>query len=181
MTTSFLLDVMGGLSTTASSGSPTCSSNDSEKTLLQIWNFIRRDNHEIMRMNEKEFGPSLGLKAGELVEVKSKEEILATLDSEGCLEGLPFMPEMFRYCGSRLQVYKRAHKGFDTVFSYRSRGMTNAVHLETRCTGEAHGGCQADCLIYWKEAWLKRSSAGSHNGNGSSPARARSQQTEVTP
>jgi len=33
----------------------------------------------------------------------------------------------------------------------------NAVHLEgARCDGEDHGGCQAGCLIFWKEAWLTR-------------------------
>jgi hypothetical protein len=37
------------------------------------------------------------------------------------------------------------------------RKMANAVHLEgLRCDGAAHGGCQAGCLIFWKEAWLKR-------------------------
>ena len=36
--------------------------------------------------------------------------------------------------------------------------MANAVHLEgLRCDGEAYGGCQAGCLMFWKEAWLKRS------------------------
>ena len=95
------------------------------------------------------------LKAGQLVEVRSKEEILATLDSNGCLDGLPFMPEMFKYCGQRLPVYKRAHKTCDTVFPIRARKMTSAVHLETRCDGSAHGGCQAACLLFWKEAWLK--------------------------
>ena len=35
--------------------------------------------------------------------------------------------------------------------------MTNSVHLEgLRCDGGGHGGCQASCLIFWKEAWLKR-------------------------
>ena len=35
--------------------------------------------------------------------------------------------------------------------------MTQAVHLEgIRCDGSAHGGCQAGCLIFWKEAWLRR-------------------------
>jgi hypothetical protein len=34
--------------------------------------------------------------------------------------------------------------------------MVNAVHFTgVRCDGQAHGGCQAGCLIYWKEAWLK--------------------------
>src|SRR5262245_3067619 len=96
------------------------------------------------------------LRAGEWVEVRSKEEILCTLDRKGQLDGLPFMPNMFTYCGKHLRVYKRAHKTCDTVFPVRGRRMRNTVHLETRCDGEPYGGCQATCLIFWKEAWLKR-------------------------
>lgn len=99
------------------------------------------------------------LSAGDWVEVRSKEEILATLDANGRLEGLPFMPQMLKWCGQRFQVYKRAHKTCDTVTGYNTgewlgRRLPNAVHLEHRCDGEAYGGCQAACLIFWKEAWL---------------------------
>lgn len=66
------------------------------------------------------------------------------------------MPEMFQYCGKRFRVYKRAHKTCDTVSgSFLGRRLSNAVHLELRCDGQAHGGCQAGCLIFWKQAWLK--------------------------
>jgi len=99
-------------------------------------------------------GPKL--KAGEWVEVRSREEILGTLDASSQFEGMPFMPEMFAFCGRRFQVYKSAHKTCDTVFPVRGRRVHRAVHLETRCDGAAHGGCQAGCLIFWKEAWLKR-------------------------
>ena len=35
--------------------------------------------------------------------------------------------------------------------------MHDAVYLEgLRCDGSGHGGCQAGCRIYWKEAWLRR-------------------------
>jgi hypothetical protein len=95
------------------------------------------------------------LSVGDWVEVRSKEEILGTLDCNGQLDGMPFMPEMFAYCGQRFQVYKRAHKTCDTVFPVRGRRVNRAVHLDTRCDGSAHGGCQAGCLIFWKEAWLK--------------------------
>jgi len=98
---------------------------------------------------------ALNLKAGDWVEVRNREEILVTLDEKGCLDNLPFMPEMFAFCGKRFQVYKRAHKTCDTVFPVRERRLNAAVHLETRCDGQAHGGCQAGCLIFWKEAWLK--------------------------
>jgi hypothetical protein len=95
------------------------------------------------------------LKVGDWVEVRSREEILLTLDENGCLDNLPFMPEMFAFCGKRFQVYKRAHKTCDTVFPVRGRRVERTVHLETRCDGQAHGGCQAGCLIFWKEDWLR--------------------------
>lgn len=47
------------------------------------------------------------LKAGDWVEVRNKEEILATLDKRGRLEEMPFMPQMFKYCGPQFQVYKK--------------------------------------------------------------------------
>jgi hypothetical protein len=94
-------------------------------------------------------------KLGDWVEVRSKEEILRTLDSEGRLEGMPFMPEMFKFCGQRFQVYKRAHKTCDPDMT--SRRIPNAIHLKTRCDGRDHGGCQAGCSIFWKDAWLKPS------------------------
>jgi hypothetical protein len=89
------------------------------------------------------------------VEVRSQEEILLTLDENGCLDNLPFMPEMFAFCGKRFQVYKRAHKTCDTVFPVRGRRVERTVHLKTRCDGQAHGGCQAACLLFWKIDWLK--------------------------
>jgi hypothetical protein len=96
------------------------------------------------------------LRPDDWIEIRSKEEILATLDDQGRLEGLPFMPEMFQYCGKRYRVYKAAHKTCDTVSgSYVGRRLPGCVHLEHRCDGSAHGGCQAGCLIFWKEAWLK--------------------------
>jgi hypothetical protein len=94
-------------------------------------------------------------KVGEWVEVRSRKDILATLDSQGRLGGMPFMPEMLAFCGKRFPIYKRAHKTCDTVFPIRGRRVDDAVHLNTRCDGKAHGNCQARCLIFWKEAWLK--------------------------
>ena len=94
--------------------------------------------------------------AGDWVEVRSRDEILATLDKDGRLDGMPFMPEMFAFCGKRFRVYKRAHKTCDTVYDYKGRKMADAVHLEgTRCDGGSHGRCEAACPIFWKTAWLQ--------------------------
>jgi hypothetical protein len=84
-------------------------------------------------------------------------EILATLDKDGTLEGMPFMPEMIAHIGRRYTVTRRAEKICDTVGKSGIRRMRSTVYLaDLRCDGSAHGGCQAGCKIYWKEAWLRR-------------------------
>jgi hypothetical protein len=97
----------------------------------------------------------LDLRPGDLVRVRSAAEIFDTLDAEGCLDNLPFMPEMVQYCGRTLRVQQRADKTCDGTTALRR--MRNTVHLvDARCDGSAHGGCQAKCLTYWKETWLER-------------------------
>lgn len=109
----------------------------------------------------------LDLKPGEWVEVRSEAEVLATLDECGALDNMPFMPEMLAYCGKRFQVFKRADKTCDTVTWSGMRRMHNTVHLKAdRCNGSFHGGCQAGCLLFWNERWLKRSPEGNGHARG---------------
>jgi hypothetical protein len=96
------------------------------------------------------------LRAGDWVEIRPLADIMKTLDGQGALEGLPFMPEMARYCGQRFKVAASAHKTCDPTGMTDIRRMKDAVHLETRCDGSSHGGCEARCRLYWKTAWLTR-------------------------
>lgn len=106
-----------------------------------------------------------GFQRGDLVEVKSLEEILSTLDADAKLEGLPFMPEMARYCGRQVRVYRRATK--TCVEGLHLRRMENTVLLEgLRCDGSAHAGCQRACLLFWKEAWLRPVAQAATSGEG---------------
>lgn len=98
------------------------------------------------------------LRRGEWVQVRSADEIIATLDENGSLDGLPFQPEMLRFCGRRMRVAASAHKTCDTITGQsRALRLERTVHLEAaRCDGASHGGCQAACLFFWKDAWLRR-------------------------
>lgn len=111
-------------------------------------------------MSSSDSRPTLNLKAGEWIQVRSREEILATLDERGCLDGTPFMPEMLSCCNQKFRVVKRADKTCDPAHEpWSIRRVKDSVHLDNvRCDGQQHGGCQAGCLIFWKEAWLKRDS-----------------------
>ena len=96
-------------------------------------------------------------RAGDLVEVRSKEEILATLDEHGTFDGMPFMPEMLDFCGQRVRVGAVAHKTCETARrTWTGRRLEATVHLAgLSCDGSAHGGCQAACNLFWKDVWLK--------------------------
>jgi hypothetical protein len=101
---------------------------------------------------------SARLRAGDLVEVKTPDEIVATLDVEGASDHLPFMPEMLDYCGRRFRVSRRASTiCFSGPGWARGFRTDDVVTLESvRCSGSAHDGCQKQCVIFWREAWLRR-------------------------
>src|SRR5262249_43584387 len=112
------------------------------------------------RVTRSDMGTS-GFRRGDLVEVKSPAEILATLDASGALDGLPLMPEMVALCGKRFTVERRAERVCDTVHYSGTRRLADAVFLDQeRCDGKGHGRCQAECRILWKEAWLRVADAG---------------------
>jgi len=96
------------------------------------------------------------LRRGDLVEVRSSAEILQTLDADGTLDGLPFMPEMSRFCGKRFQVSRRAEKTCVDGDDIREFKNNDVIFLEElRCDGSAHDGCGRSCSIFWKTAWVK--------------------------
>ncbi len=102
--------------------------------------------------------PSATLRPGDLVEVKTPEEILQTLDAEGAFDRLPFMPEMLEFCGRRFQISRRAEMTCASgMKSPRGFKANDVVTLDgVRCTGAAHDGCQKACLIFWRQAWLRK-------------------------
>ena len=99
-------------------------------------------------------------RTGDRVVVRPPEEILSTLDANGSLDGLPFMPEMLEWCGKVFRVERRAEKTCVDVeppdYPNRYFAASDVVFLERlRCSGESHDGCNRGCKIFWKEAWLQ--------------------------
>jgi len=97
---------------------------------------------------------------GDWVEVLSPDQVLATLDGNGALEQLPFMPEMLFACRRRYRVMMRAERTCARGLGPGERPIRRLDHTIVldgqRCNGEWHGGCQLGCMLFWKEAWLKR-------------------------
>jgi hypothetical protein len=85
---------------------------------------------------------ALGLQPGDEVEVRSEDEIRRTLDASGRSKGLLFMPEMRRYCGQKMVVYKRLNNILMETTGHMRR-MKNTVLLQ-------------EAIYFWREAWLKK-------------------------
>jgi hypothetical protein len=98
------------------------------------------------------------MRAGDSVTLRSPSEILATLDENGTTDGMPFMPEMVDFFGKSFRIEGRVERACDTL-KWGVRRVPDTVFLDDlRCSGSAHGGCQAACRLYWKESWLRRAS-----------------------
>lgn len=108
-------------------------------------------------------------KTGDQVAVRSAPEILATLDANGTLDGLPFMPEMLDWCGKTFRILRRVEKTCVANHPMRRFAENDVVVLDGgRCDGKAHDGCKHACRLFWKEAWLRPLEAGATTpGQGS--------------
>ena len=98
---------------------------------------------------------TLHLRSGDSVQVKTLEEILATLDDKGTFRGLTFTPEMRQHCGKQYRVFKRLELMFDEYHKSQRR-VKNTVLLEGVVCGGAGLGCDRSCFLYWRECWLRR-------------------------
>lgn len=94
---------------------------------------------------------------GDLVQVRSLPEILAMLDEHGCMDGLPFQPEMVQYCGKHVRIFRCLDKIYDYGRTKQMRRLDRCVLTSgLRCDASAHGECQARCYLIWRTEWLRR-------------------------
>jgi len=98
-----------------------------------------------------------GLKAGDLVRVRSRDEIETTLDDQKELKGCTFTSEMWAYCGTTQRVLKPMERFLDER-DYRIKRCKGIVLLEgVICQGTVFPkGCDRACFFFWREEWLEK-------------------------
>jgi hypothetical protein len=111
------------------------------------------------------------VRAGDRVQLRPPAEILATLDKRSSLDGVPFMPEMLGFFGRTFTVVAQVERACDTIGGTGVRRLKDTVMLDDlRCDGSGHAGCQAQCRLYWKEAWLCSTPIREDHGQESEPS-----------
>lgn len=99
----------------------------------------------------------LVLENGDMVRVRSREEIQATLDNWNQLKRCSFMEEMDQYCGTYQRVFKRVEKFLDER-DYLTKKCNGIVILDNvHCEGTVDfGGCDRSCYFFWRKEWLEK-------------------------
>jgi hypothetical protein len=97
------------------------------------------------------------LEAGDLVRVRSKGEIRATLGNWNNLKGCAFMEEMWHYCGTTQRVLKPVERFLDER-DYRIKKVRDTVILDgVNCQGTVDfGPCDRNCFFFWRKEWLEK-------------------------
>ncbi|GAA2867173.1 hypothetical protein GCM10010517_26710 [Streptosporangium fragile] len=100
---------------------------------------------------------TLDLRPGEWVRIKSKEEIVKTLNQDLLNRGLGFEEEMARHCGRTARVLTRVERCIDERSGRMLRMRTPSVTLEgIVCAGAYSAGCPRQFVPFWREIWLER-------------------------
>jgi hypothetical protein len=105
-------------------------------------------------------GEKIGLQPGDLVQVRSTEEIAATLDEKGATRGLWFDWEMIPYCGGTYRVRDRVERFIDDRNGELIELSSDCVVLDgVVCSGDHSSNrwlCPRAIYPFWREAWLRR-------------------------
>ncbi len=97
------------------------------------------------------------LKSGDKVRVRSREEILSTLDHWGQLKGCAFLEEMCQYCGSIQEVLKPIQRFVDERDQNVKRTRGIVILKDVLCQGTStFGVCDRSCFYFWREEWLEK-------------------------
>ena len=123
----------------------------------------------------------LNLQPGDLVRVKSYNEILATLDKDLSNRGLNFDAELVPFCGKVFRVSVRVERFVDEKNGKLRHLRTPAVILDgVQCKALFSGQrmfCPRAIHLWWREIWLERVSA-DDSWEGSPVREALSQQSD---
>ncbi len=97
------------------------------------------------------------IQPGDIVRVRSKDQIQASLNRWDSLKGCAFMEEMWSHCGKTYTVRKRVNRFLDER-DYRVKKTKNIIILEdVHCNGTVDfGPCDRSCFFFWREEWLEK-------------------------
>jgi hypothetical protein len=139
--------------------------NRIKRLLAKPWNYtvknwLKRISARVTKPSNAQIAvkaPTAILAAGDLVRVRSKEEIAGTLDRWNELKGCAFLEDMWQYCGTEQAVLQPLERFLDER-DYKVKKCKGIVLLkDVQCIGTpVFGRCDRKCYLFWRVEWLEK-------------------------
>lgn len=138
-----------------------------KRSLATPWNYyVKRGLKYVYHLTakQKEKGTvipkAVEFNIGEVVKVRSWEEIQGTLDTFKELKGCAFLAEMLQYCGTTQRVLQVMERFLDER-DYKVKKVRGVILLENViCRGTpVFGRCDRCCHLFWRVEWLEKATA----------------------
>ena len=101
----------------------------------------------------------LDINPGDLVNVRSKDEIRDMLDDREKYKGCLFIDEMYEHCNKTYEVLKKIDYFFDEARQEICKCKDTVVLEGVLCSGRQRlysRSCDRNCFFFWHTAWLKK-------------------------
>jgi hypothetical protein len=103
--------------------------------------------------------PALDFSPGQVVEIRTKEEIMPTLGPDNRNRKMWFDPEMVPHCGKRAPVNRSVRRIIDDQSGKMIR-LGDCIALDNVvCQGIYHRFCPRALDQYWRSSWLRTEEA----------------------
>jgi len=96
---------------------------------------------------------------GNIVKVRLKNEIKSLLDIHGKYKGLPFMDEMYNYCGKEYKVLATVDYFYDESKQKLCKCKDTVILEGAFCSGKRWlylKSCDLKCFFFWHKDLLKK-------------------------
>lgn len=125
--------------------------------------FLKKKVSRILKLSSKMINAkeyvNADIKSGDIVIVRSRDEIRRMLDDYRRYKGCFFVAEMYEHCGKEYKVLKTVNYFFDES-KQKICKCRDTVFLDgVVCSGRQRlysVSCDRNCFFFWRTAWLKK-------------------------
>ena len=96
---------------------------------------------------------------GELVKVRSKDEIKFTLDEWGETKRCTYLRIMYEYCDKTFRVHKNINYFYDETKIKLVKSKNIVILEDVYCNGKRRvfkKPCDRNCFLFWHTSWIKK-------------------------
>lgn len=130
-----------------------------KRTLRFGWNRLSRQLRPSPRAESLKEDIDGSIQEGDIVKIKSWDELRKLLDDRGRYRRLFFINEMYEFCDKEYIVLKVIDSYYDEARNKMCKSKNVVILEDVECSGRQRlyrTECDRSCFFFWHTAWLKK-------------------------